>query len=145
MRTIPDRARVVVTHRHLTDLHTLDSSIIYIDRHWQTKMRMAIRNYKTGIWDFQDLGEGLPAIRPKRRKGDFVKLDTVGHPAAADVIRSFVRVACTMPLKLNGFPRTRQTGFGLVINAELGLEVVSSALVPTTSVICQSQRLTPLL
>ena len=130
MKKIPDRARVVVTYKHLTDLHTLNTSIIYIDRHWQTKMRMAIRNDKTGLWDFHDLGEGLPALPPKRRKADFVKLDTVGHPSAADVIRSFVRVACTMPLKLNGFPRTRKIGFGLVINAEQGLVVVSRALVP---------------
>ena len=130
MKTIPDRARVVVTYKHLTDLHTLNTSIIYVDRHWQTKMRMAIRNDKTGLWDFHDLGEGLPALPPKRRKADFVKLDTVGHPDAADVIRSFVRVACTMPLKLNGFPRTRKIGFGLVINAEQGLVVVSRALVP---------------
>ena len=35
-----------------------------------------------------------------------------------------------MPLKLNGFPRTRKIGFGLVINAEQGLVVVSRALVP---------------
>ncbi len=130
MKTIPDRSRVVVTYKHLTDLHTLNTSIIYIDRHWSTKMRMAIRNDETGLWDFQDLGEGLPALPPKRRKAEFVKLDTVGHPAAADVIRSFVRVACTMPLKLNGFPRTRKIGFGLVINAEQGLVVVSRALVP---------------
>ena len=130
MKTIPDRARAVVTYKHLTDLHTLNTSIIYIDRHWQAKMRMAIRNDETGLWDFQDLGEGLPAIPPKRRKADFVKLDTGGHPAAADVIRSFVQVACTMPLKLDGFPRTRETGFGLVINAEQGLVVVSRALVP---------------
>ncbi|KAL9128171.1 MAG: hypothetical protein Q9217_003096 [Psora testacea] len=130
MKTIPDRARVVVTYKHLTDLHTLNTSIIYIDRHWQTKMRMAIRNDETGLWDFQDLGEGLPVIPPKRRKADFVKLDTGGHPAAADVIRSFVQVACTMPLKLDGFPSIRKTGFGLVINAEQGLVVVSRALVP---------------
>ena len=130
MKTIPDRARVVVTYKHLTDLHTLNTSIIFIDRHWSPKMRMAIRNDETGIWGFEDLGDGLPAAPPKRRKADFVKLDAVGHPAAADVIRSFVRVACTMPLKLNGFPRTRKIGFGLVINAEQGLVVVSRAVVP---------------
>ena len=130
MKGIPDRARVVVTYKHLSDLHTLNTSIIFIDRHWASKMRMAIRNDDTGLWDFSDLGEPLPAAPAQRRKADFVTLDSVGHPAAADIIRSFVRVSCTMPLKLDGFPRTRKIGFGLVINAEKGLVLVSRAVVP---------------
>ncbi|CAF9930502.1 hypothetical protein IMSHALPRED_008197 [Imshaugia aleurites] len=130
MKGIPDRARVVVTYKHLSDLHTLNTSIIFIDRHWASKMRMAIRNDNTGLWDFSDLGEPLPAAPAQRRKADFVTLDSVGHPAAADIIRSFVRVSCTMPLKLDGFPRTRKIGFGVVINAEKGLVLVSRAVVP---------------
>ena len=130
MKDVPDRARVVVTYKHLSDLHTLNTSIIFIDRHWASKMRMAVRNDNTGIWDFSDLGEPVPAAPAQRRKADFVTLDSVGHPAAADIIRSFVRVSCTMPLKLDGFPRTRKIGFGVVINAEKGLVVVSRAIVP---------------
>ncbi|KAL8942806.1 MAG: hypothetical protein Q9211_001235 [Gyalolechia sp. 1 TL-2023] len=130
MSQIPDRARIVVTYKHLRDLHTLNTSIIYIDRHWSNKMRLAIRNDVTGVWDFSDLAEPLPAKLPVRCKADFARLDTVGHPAAADVIRSFVRVSCTLPLKLDGFPRARKIGFGLVINAEKGLVVVSRGIVP---------------
>ena len=130
MKRIPDRARVVVSYKHLRDLHTLNTSIIYIDRHWTPKMRMAVRNDTTGLWDFSDLGVGLPAAPPVKCKADFAQLEAVGHEAAADVIRSFVRVSCQTPLKLDGFPRTKRTGFGLVINAEKGLVVVSRAIVP---------------
>lgn len=130
MSKISDRARVVVTYKHLRDLHTLNTSIIYVDRHWSRKMRMAVRNDKTGIWDFTDLAEPLSAAPPVRGKADFVRLDTVGSAAATEIIRSFVRVSCTMPLKLDGFPRARKIGFGLVINAERGLVVVSRAVVP---------------
>ena len=130
MQGVPDRARVVVTYKHLRDLHTLNTSIIYVDRHWLPKMRMAVRNDETGLWDFTSLGEGLPADPPKKCKADFARLEAVGHEAASDVIRSFVRVSCQMPLKLDGFPRTKRTGFGLVINAEKGLVVVSRAIVP---------------
>ncbi len=130
MKTIPDRARVVVTHKHLTNLHTLNTTIIFIDRHWSKTMRMAIRNDDTGVWDFSDIGQPLPAAPPQKRKADFVKLDAVAHPAAADIVRSFVRVSCTMPLKLDGFPRTCKVGFGLVINAEKGLVIISRAFVP---------------
>ena len=130
MKGIPDRARVVVTYKHLRDLHTLNTSIVYVDRHWTSKMRMAIRNDETGLWDFTDIGEALPAAPPVPRKADFIKLDSVSHPAAADVIRSFVRISCTMPVKLDGFPRARKIGFGLVIDADKGLVIVSRAVVP---------------
>lgn len=130
MKTIPDRARVVVTYKHLRDLHTLNTSIVHVDRHWTSKMRMAIRNDVTGLWDFSDIGEALPAAPPVPRKADFIKLDSISHPAAADVIRSFVRISCTMPVKLDGFPRARKIGFGLVIDADNGLVIVSRAIVP---------------
>lgn len=35
-----------------------------------------------------------------------------------------------MPLKLDGFPQAKKTGFGLVIDAEKGLVIVSRAIVP---------------
>ncbi|MCJ1380921.1 hypothetical protein MMC17_004030 [Xylographa soralifera] len=130
MRGIPDRARVVVTYKHLRDLHTVNTSILYIDRHWTSKMRMAIRNDKTGLWDFSNIADPLLALPPVPRTAEFARLDTTSHPAASDVTRSFVRISCTMPVKLDGFPRARKIGFGLVVDAEKGLVIVSRAIVP---------------
>ncbi|KAI9772795.1 MAG: hypothetical protein M1839_002296 [Geoglossum umbratile] len=130
MKGLPDRARVVVVYRHLRDLHTMHTSVFYIDRHWTSKMRMAIRNDTTGIWDFVELADALPPTPPVSRKANFIRLDSVSHPAAVDVVRSFVRISCTMPVKLDGFPRARKIGCGLVIDAEKGHVVVSRAIVP---------------
>lgn len=91
---------------------------------------MAVRNDTTGKWDFTDLAEALPPKPPVPRKANFIRLDSVSHPAAADIIRSFVRISCNMPVKLDGFPRARKIGFGLVIDKEQGLVVVSRAIVP---------------
>ncbi|KAI9811508.1 MAG: hypothetical protein M1832_000883 [Thelocarpon impressellum] len=130
MKGIPDRERVVVTYKHLRDLHTLNTSILYIDRHWTSKMRMAVRNDATGRWDFTDLADALPPNPPVPRKANFIRLDSVSHPAAADVVRSFVRISCRMPVKLDGFPRATKIGFGVVVDADKGLVVVSRAIVP---------------
>lgn len=130
MKSIRDRARVVVTYKHLRDLHTVNTSILYIDRHWASSMRMAIRNDDTGLWDFSDIADPIPASPPVPCSAEFVQLDSISHPAAADVIRSFVRISCTMPVKLDGFPRARKVGFGLVVDAERGLVIVSRAVVP---------------
>lgn len=130
MRAIPDRSRVVVTYKHLRDMHTLNTSILLIDRHWSKSMRMAIRNDESGLWDFTDLAEPVPPTVPVPRKANFVKMEGAQHPAAVDIVRSFVRIGATMPLRIDGFPRSRKVGFGLVIDAEKGLVVISRAIVP---------------
>ena len=130
MKAIPDRSRVVVTYKHLRDMHTLNTSILFMDRHWSKSMRMAVRNDETGTWDFTDLAEPLDPVDPVPRKANFVKMEAAQHPAAVDIIRSFVRIGATMPIRIDGFPRSRKVGFGLVIDAEKGLVVVSRAIVP---------------
>jgi hypothetical protein len=130
MKSIPDRARVVISYRHIRDLHTKGTSIVHVDRHWHPKMRLAVRNDETGVWDFSDIADPIPAEPPVPREANFIQLDGINQPAAAEIVRSFVRVGCVMPLKLDGYPQSKKTGFGLVIDAEKGLVVVSRAIVP---------------
>ncbi|KAK6336578.1 hypothetical protein TWF718_009380 [Orbilia javanica] len=130
MKNIPDRSRVVVTYRHLRDLHTLNTSILQIDRHWTSKMRMAIRNDSTGLWDFKEVADALPPKPLQPMSAQFVTLDNPGFAGASDLVRSFVRIACEMPLKIDGYPLPRKVGFGVVVDHEKGLVVVSRAFVP---------------
>ena len=130
MKTIPDRARVVVTYKHLNDLHTHHTNIIQIDRHWARKMQLAVRNDETGLWDITDLANALPAVPATPKRATFVRMDSEKYPAAAQMIRCFVRVAATFPIKIDGFPKSRKVGFGLVVDAEKGLVVVSRAVIP---------------
>jgi S1-C subfamily serine protease len=130
VKNIPDKARVVVTYKHLRDLHTLNTTIIYMDRHWSKKMKLAVRNDETGLWDFSNLADPLPPTPPVPRKAAFIQLEHTSHPAVADLVRSFVHVSCTMPVKLDGFPKNRKWGMGLVIDADKGLVVISRAIVP---------------
>lgn len=130
MKSIPDKARIVISYRHIRDLHTKNTSIVYLDRHWHKHMRLLIRNDETGLWDFKTLGKALPALPPVRRSADFVQLDGVAQKAAADIVRSFVKVTCYMPVKMDGYPQARKAGFGLVIDADQGLVLVSRAICP---------------
>lgn len=130
MKNVPDKARVVITYKHLRDLHTLNTTIIYVDRHWSKKMKMAVRNDETGLWDFSSIADPLPAVAPVARKAAFIQLEHTSHPAVAELVRSFVHVSCTMPIKLDGFPKNRKWGMGLVIDADKGLVVISRAIVP---------------
>ncbi|KAK4545026.1 hypothetical protein LTR36_003577 [Oleoguttula mirabilis] len=130
MKAVPDRSRVVVTYKHLRDMHTLNTSIMLVDRHWHKNMRLAVRNDESGLWDFSDLADAVPPMPPVSRKANFIQMEGAKYPQAVDIIRSFVRVSASMPMKLDGFPKSRKIGFGLVIDAEKGLVVVSRAIVP---------------
>ena len=104
--------------------------ITVIDRHWITKMRLSTRNDKTGLWDFEDLAPPLPPVAPGPKRATFITMPIKKYGKALDVLKSFVRVTSTMPIKIDGFPRTRKTGFGLVVDAEKGLVLISRAIVP---------------
>lgn len=93
-------------------------------------MRLAKRNDETGLWDFTVLADAVPAVAPVPRKANFIRMDSAKYPAAVDIVRSFVRVSASMPIKLDGFPRARKIGYGLVVDADQGLVIVSRALIP---------------
>jgi len=130
MKSIPDRARVVMCYKHLRDLHTTNTGIITVDRHWSSRMRMAVRNDKSGRWDFSDLADALPPVKPTAKRANFIQIPSQNYPKAVEIVKSFVRITALMPIKLDGFPRGRKTGHGLVIDAEKGLVVISRAVVP---------------
>ncbi|BFZ62081.1 hypothetical protein YB2330_003160 [Saitoella coloradoensis] len=129
VREIPDRARVVVQYRSIHDMHSISTSVVQIDRHWSASFRLAVRNDKTGLWDFTDLGKPRPPVELKPRTARFVQMDkSLG--AAGSLVKSFVKVHYYMPCRLDGFPRSRKSGTALVVDKERGLCVVSRSNVP---------------
>lgn len=130
MKSIPDRSRVAISYRYIRDLHTRGTCIIHLDRHWHKKMRLAVRNDETGLWDFTNLADPLPAKALAPRKGDFIQMDVSQPSVVSEVVRSFVRVTCNMHIKIDGFPNAQRTGVGLVVDADKGLVVISRGTVP---------------
>jgi hypothetical protein len=129
MRKIPDRKRVVITYKHLRDLHTTITSITAIDRHWYPKIRVATRNDETGKWDFKTIADAIPSVLPVPHRANFVRMSS-NYPKAEDIVRSFVRVHVSMPIEIDGFQQVNKLGYGLVVDAEQGLVVVSRAILP---------------
>jgi S1-C subfamily serine protease len=89
-------------------------------------MRLAERNDETGLWDFTELADPLPAEPSVPCKADFIQPD---QPAAAKIVPSFVRVSYTTPVQLDGYLESSRDGFGLVIDSEKGLVMVSRAII----------------
>jgi S1-C subfamily serine protease len=129
MRQIPDRKRLVIQYKHIRDPNTASTSITTIDRHWHSKIWMATRNDTTGLWDFKSIADPLEALPPVSRRANFVTMSST-YPEAVDIVRSFVRVHVSMPIKLDGFPKMNKNGHGLVVDAGQGLVLVSRAILP---------------
>lgn len=128
MQAIPDRERVPVVYHSIADFHTTSVAVVQVERHW-SRFRLATRNDTTGLWDFTDLGAPLPpkAIQPAIAR--FIQLDASVGPAK-DLIRSLVKVSYYMPCRIDGFPKSRKQGAGLVLDHARGLIVVSRSIVP---------------
>jgi hypothetical protein len=47
--------------RDLDNLHTLNTAVMTMNRHWPSTMKLATRNDKTGLWDFEVLNAATPA------------------------------------------------------------------------------------
>ncbi|RKP25690.1 trypsin-like cysteine/serine peptidase domain-containing protein [Syncephalis pseudoplumigaleata] len=129
MQGIPDRERVPVVYYSIADVHMTSMAVVQVDRHW-SRFRLAVRNDKTGVWDFTDLNAAAPPPKPLQpATAKFVELDeSLG--SAKQLISSLVKVTYYMPIKLDGFPRSRKQGAGLVVDAERGLIVVGRNIVP---------------
>ena len=129
MKSLPDKARVIMIYKDLSDLHTTHTSLITINKHWSSKMKLLTRNDITGIWDIEILADALPPSTPKRSKVTFRGLSHIKHPAVAGITRSFVHVQCTVPFLLDGGTQHVISGIGLIIDAERGIVLISRTVV----------------
>ncbi|CCH40949.1 Pro-apoptotic serine protease [Wickerhamomyces ciferrii] len=129
MKSIPDRSRVSMQFRHISDLHSPHNSTIYVDRHWCTSFRLATRNDETGLWDFTELGDALPPVPQSPRAVKFIDIP-IDQPGCAQLSRSLVLVTSTIHIPVDAFPAIRKRQHGLVIDASKGLVIVSRNVVP---------------
>ncbi|KAM9905175.1 hypothetical protein OXX69_007283 [Metschnikowia pulcherrima] len=133
MKNIPDREKVTASFRHLSDLHTKNTIVLYIERHWQSEFRVATRNDNTGLWDFKSLQDKpLPAVKNTPQKAKFVNIPIPGEDRAAcsKLSRSFVQVRSFCPIAIDGFPYRKNVGHGVVVDSVNGYVLVSRRFVP---------------
>ncbi|KAI7875288.1 trypsin-like serine protease [Lichtheimia hyalospora FSU 10163] len=129
MKEIPDRERVPVVYYSIVDTHTTLVTVVQVERHW-SGFRLAVRNDKTGLWDYTELGEAPPPRQLEPSTKRFAVLDDSLGPCK-NLVRCLVKVSYYMPCRLDGFPRNRKQGAGVIVDKERGLVVVGRSIVPT--------------
>ncbi|SCU85590.1 LADA_0D08438g1_1 [Lachancea dasiensis] len=129
MKHVEDKKRVTVRYHHLTDQHSPNVASIYIDRHWCSEFRLYQRNDKTGIWDYKNLADPLPALPVVPREAKFIDL-SIENRQLAKLSRSLVTVTTTSPIPLDSMAAEPRKASGLVIDAQQGYVIVSRRVIP---------------
>lgn len=133
MKQVPDTSKIVITYRHVSDMHTELVRGIYIERHWSSTFRVATRNDKTGLWDFTTIQEKpLPAIplTPKYAKFVDIPFNDESKAECSKLVRSFVQISLMSPIPLDSYPYKRLVGHGVVIDAVNGYVLVARRTIP---------------
>ncbi|GJJ76780.1 pro-apoptotic serine protease NMA111 [Entomortierella parvispora] len=126
--TLPDGARVPIRFYTLQKAFKEKIMIMHVDRHWH-KCRMAIRNDKTGLWDFTDLPPPPPSQPYAPATAIYPTISESLHPA--DVIMpSFVAIDFHLPFLVDGMKATQFYGTGLVVSTNPPLIVCDRDTIP---------------
>ena len=107
---IADRDRVPITYYSIADIHTINVTIATVEKHW-SQFRLATRNDLTGIWDFTTIETKVAPKIWKPMNATFAELDeSLGE--AKGLFQSLVKINFYLPVKFDGFPKTRKQGAG---------------------------------
>ncbi|EGW34729.1 uncharacterized protein SPAPADRAFT_47814 [Spathaspora passalidarum NRRL Y-27907] len=133
MKNIPDCARVPITYRHVSDMHSEYVQTIYVDRHWATSFKKAVRNDETGLWDFTTLQEKpldpIPS-QPQNAKYIDIPFSDDKKKGCSGLVRSFVQVRTISPSTVDSHPFKKEICYGVVIDSTNGFVLVSRRFVP---------------
>lgn len=104
-KTLADGDQIPVTYYSIGDVHTKNMSVVHVDRHWSS-FRLAIRNDKTGFWDFTAIDNKPPAKVLTPVTVSFPELDP-SLCNVKNVFQSLVKVKMSMPFRIEGYPKSR--------------------------------------
>lgn len=139
MRRIPDFKKVAVSYRCIKNLNEQITKIITIDKHWFKAFKIFQFNYKTGLWDFEDIGPRfyLPSIPIKAKLVRYNHAEIaseLGHMRnngeVINILRSFVKIEVNFPYSIDSFPHTTKRCYGLIIDNFNGYVLVSRYYIP---------------
>lgn len=129
MKTIPDRKRVTVKYHHLTDQHSPHVASVYVDRHWCNEFRIYERNDRTGIWDYHNVADPIPAEPVLPQSAKFIDIP-IENTEIAKLSHSLCMVSTVCAIPLDSMSAETQKSSGLIIDAKRGYVIVSRRVVP---------------
>ncbi|KAJ1665346.1 hypothetical protein IW140_001485 [Coemansia sp. RSA 1813] len=124
IKAIPDRSYVNVVFYYIHDKSAKHTVLTQILRQWNS-LRIYTRNDKTGLWDCKKIPDYPKPCDITPTDVKFPTMEGDVPKGVADLVRSIVRVRCYMPIATEGNYDGEWSSYGVVVDAEKGLVIVS--------------------
>ncbi|KAF2435560.1 nuclear serine protease HtrA2/Nma111 [Tothia fuscella] len=129
IQSIPDGKLIRVSYKSLHDVNKVQHKIIELDRHLNITER-GTRNFTTGLWTQSVVPDPPTPVTPTLQKAEVDRNPHPRFPQAGYIINSIVWISVFMPQTVDGYSAEQKAGYGLIVNEELGLVLVSRDVVP---------------
>jgi S1-C subfamily serine protease len=129
MRRVAHQERVDVSYRRLRSPKTIERFTMVNESYW-SKLTEAVQNPETLLWVEKEY-ETVPELPPKCISVVYPETQgTSVHIQGKE--RCFVMVSYTMPIGVNGFPRSHRPQPGVVLDSIRGFIYVSQFMAPSS-------------
>ncbi|KAF9168067.1 serine protease [Actinomortierella ambigua] len=125
---LPDGARVPIRFYTLQKAFKEKIMIMHVDRHWH-RARVAVRNDRTGLWDYTDLPQPPPSPPYTPATALYPTIDPALHPAEV-LMPSFVAIDFHLPFLVDGMKATQFYGTGLVVSTNPPMIICDRDTIP---------------
>ncbi|KAJ1957269.1 hypothetical protein GGI12_005073 [Dipsacomyces acuminosporus] len=129
LMTIPDDEFVPISYYSIEDVHSKRGAVIQIMHRWSS-LQIYTRNDSTGLWDYVAAKDFPKKHETSPVNAKFPALDNDNAGKAALLANSMVKVLYQMPIRIDGSLAMRCRSYGVVVDAERGLVVVSRKTIP---------------
>lgn len=135
IRRVNDKDNVKFTYRNISDLHTKMTAFVSLSTLEHPKLELWSRDDDYARWTLQELDYEFGVPSPKSKIGSFPAIEGLTNKNAAYITSTIAFVSCSVPTFVSGIIQAQRTGYGLVVDAQQGILLVSRTIVPQG--ICQ--------
>lgn len=123
-----DGTRILTESKGLTDINKVQYNAFTLNRAL-CRLEIATQDFQSGVWTLSEIPQP-PALAPRIPQKVLAPIpDHPKYPNAAYIANSIVYVGSTRPIMSDGMQTAYTSHWGIVLNEELGLVLVSRDVV----------------
>lgn len=130
MQDIADHQNVKITYRKVTDPHTKASIFVDCMLSYYPKIESWKRDNDYKRWTLTELDYSTNSPPHRSKVGTFPTINGLANPSAAYIANTIVKVTCIVQTFADGCITRRNSGHGIIVDAQQGIALISRAIVP---------------
>jgi S1-C subfamily serine protease len=129
LKLIQDRKLIRVSYKSLYDVNKVEHDIVELNRSF-CSTEFATRDSTSGLWVNTDIPDPPSHVSSSQQKVAISSTKHPKYPNASYIVNSIAWVTVYLPRCVDGFLSGPRRNYGLIVNEELGLVLVSRDAIP---------------